>query len=114
MIMNTAQWTACSDPWEMLEFLEPRASDRKLQLFAVACCRRAWLLSDDRRHHELVDAAERFAEGMLGEEDFEAARDAVAELPREEKPWSPFRYMTAATVHAKGGGSAKYAADFAA
>jgi hypothetical protein len=101
----------------MLEFLEPRASDRKLQLFAVACCRRALSVGADPRHHELLDAAERFADGLLGKEGFDEIRDAVrglsAEYP-EDDPWDPSRFLTAATLHARGGGAAKFAARFAA
>jgi hypothetical protein len=36
--MTEAEWFACADPERMLGFLERRASDRKLRLFAVACC----------------------------------------------------------------------------
>jgi hypothetical protein len=115
--MNETEWMACTEPWEMLSFLEPRASNRKLQLFAVACCRRAWAFGTDPRQRELVEAAERFADGLLSQVEFDGIRDAVIELSAsypDEAPWGPSRYMTAATLHARGGGAAKHAARFAA
>ena len=57
----------------MLDHLRGRVSDRKLRLFAVACCRRVPHLLTGRRHQAAVDVAERFAEGMATGEDFEAA-----------------------------------------
>jgi hypothetical protein len=38
--MTETEWLACEEPRAMLPFLGPGASERRLRLFAVACCRR--------------------------------------------------------------------------
>ncbi|VTR91574.1 Uncharacterized protein OS=Sorangium cellulosum (strain So ce56) GN=sce5710 PE=4 SV=1 [Gemmata massiliana] len=40
--MTGIEWSAATDPAPMVQFLQAKSSDRKLRLFAVACCRRAW------------------------------------------------------------------------
>jgi hypothetical protein len=66
--MTPEEWDRCADPWQMLEFLRARASERQLRLFACACWRR-WGEDLVRlgRGTRLLDAArelERLADGL--------------------------------------------------
>src|SRR5205085_5261511 len=63
--VNEAEWLACDNPERMLKCLPGKASDRKLWLFAVACCRRIWELLPDPRSRAAVEAAEALADGRL-------------------------------------------------
>jgi hypothetical protein len=64
--MTEAEWLACADPTPMLEFLRGKVSDRKLRLFAVACCRRAWhLVSQNATSSVTVEATECYADGAI-------------------------------------------------
>jgi hypothetical protein len=76
-MMTEAEWWACQQPELMLYFLRDsgKASDRKLRLFAVACCRHLLRrVAVDPRDIRAVDAAERYADG----ESTPAELDAVS------------------------------------
>jgi hypothetical protein len=76
--VTEAEWLAAINPQPMLEFIRGRASERKLRLFACACCRRIF----DRFPHRLkqsrrvVEVAEQYADGLTDEVMLVLARDA--------------------------------------
>lgn len=71
--MSESDWDRCTDPTSMLAFLSQRASDRKLRLFAAACCRRVWPLLTDGRSRRAVEVAERYADEEADDEELRLA-----------------------------------------
>src|SRR4051812_49859204 len=60
--MDEATWLTCTDPQKMLRFLRGRASERKLRLFACACCRRLRSVLRAQTTRELLECSERVAD----------------------------------------------------
>jgi hypothetical protein len=79
--MTENEWLGCLEPGPMLNFLCGRVSQRKLCLFAVACCERIAELLADARSRSAVAALRRFADGRadreeMGREQRDAGRAA--------------------------------------
>jgi hypothetical protein len=77
VVRTEADWHTCADPAAMLRFLSGRASERKLRLYAAACCRLIWSLLTDTRSRDAVEVDERFADGLASKEEL---RTAVASV----------------------------------
>jgi hypothetical protein len=62
--VTETEWLVCTDPAPMLGFLRMQrtTSDRKLRLFAVACCRRRWDWLGEKSRHS-VDVLEEYLDG---------------------------------------------------
>jgi len=87
--MTEAEWLASNDPAAMLAKIqsvrlsyekrnrEPvpnwQVSDRKLRLFACACCRAVFHLLTDERSRRAVEVAERYADGLAAAEEVRQA-----------------------------------------
>jgi hypothetical protein len=82
--MTEAEWLACTDLKTMLEFLRGRTSDRKLRLFACACCRRAWAGIGSAEGRMAVETAERYAEGLAGEHELLEAHALASTVAQGE------------------------------
>ena len=82
--MTEAEWLACTDPQPMLVFLGRKASERKVRLFAVACCQRVWSSLEHEEFRDAVGKAELFADGLADRaemlEAHEKARAVFAKL----------------------------------
>jgi hypothetical protein len=72
--MTEEQWLRCTEPILMLEHLRDSGtpSERKLRLFAAACCRRGWHLLN-ASGWAAIETSERFAEGLVSQQELMAA-----------------------------------------
>jgi hypothetical protein len=73
--MTESEWLVCMDLDAMLECLREKAGNRKLRLFAAACCRRIWGLMQDDRSRHAVEIAEQWSDGKATDEE---RREAAA------------------------------------
>ena len=86
--MTEAEFHRCPDPQALLEFLRGagRASERKLRLFACACCRQDRDLLSNPSNRAAVELSERYADGLVGRKELKAARRAAWEaLPSSDR-----------------------------
>jgi hypothetical protein len=75
--MNDARWDACTEPEELLWYLDDLASDRLLRLSACACCRLIWPIIPTLDARQAVEVSERFADGLATPEALRAAEMAA-------------------------------------
>jgi hypothetical protein len=71
--MTKAEWLRCVDPEAMLNFLRSKGSERKLRLFACACCRRIWSSLKQKRSRNAVEICESYADNRTTSEKMHSA-----------------------------------------
>jgi hypothetical protein len=80
----------------MLAALRGRTSDRRLRLFAAACCRRIWQALDPSDLPEEIEAAERAADGREGTAALAALRSRLGARGGYSAAWAANRCLLAA------------------
>jgi hypothetical protein len=110
-----AEFYTCTDLREMLAFLQAirTTSDRKLRMFSVACVRRSWHLLD-AADREVVELAERFADGGVSQRKLDTARrgrqkQCPAGLPPTVPEYAAWAANT--TLQRRGSGAAHWAVE---
>jgi hypothetical protein len=103
--MSESEWLFSDDPNRMLGFLVGKASDRKLRLFAVACCRRIWqtllrvaMIEEDQKEgcRHAAETAERYADGEASEDDLRSCE--IEYLPLHAAPAAPAAFLASAGI----------------
>ncbi len=104
--MTEQEWLTCTDPTPMLEFLRGKTSERKLRLFACACCRRVWNLLTDRYSRKALAVAERYADAEVSAEKLSFAwgdaRRAAQVVYRQERQTADAGAMWAVSALCEG------------
>lgn len=119
--MSESEWLVCADPLPMLQFLVGKASERKLRLFAVAWCRRAWEFLEPAGCRRAVEISESYADGLASVPELQQARETAQRLEPTRRirvfPWSKaavrnFARMAVATLASHDAREAIQAADY--
>src|SRR5690242_18159601 len=87
--MTEAEWLSCDDPGLMLDHMENQASERKLRLFAIACCRRLWHRLMDERRRRVVDVTAQYADGLASSQAFQAAMESACRVDEGPESGEP-------------------------
>jgi hypothetical protein len=78
--LTESEWLTGTNAAELVAGLPALAGgERKLRLFAVACCRRMAHRLSDPRSHRALDVAERYANGLASAEELQQASAEAAE-----------------------------------
>jgi hypothetical protein len=101
--VDEAVWLAAVVPRPMLDHLRGRLSERKQLLLVCACARRLWLLLPDPRGLELLEAAERYADGEISQDDLLRARFAASTWASCESGIDQLTYLRGALCRAPTG-----------
>jgi hypothetical protein len=75
--MTETEWLACQNPRQLFGALGDQLSERKVRLFACACCRAIWDRLPDDSSRQAVAMAERFADGRATAEELGQAYRAA-------------------------------------
>src|SRR5262245_2263154 len=81
--MTEKEWENESDLQRMLVFAHDLSTERKLRLFACACCRTVWELFDPQKGQRAIEIVERYVDGNCTTSEFEAVRQESSAILNE-------------------------------
>jgi hypothetical protein len=91
--MTEAEWRACRDPRQMLDYHRMKKDPRRLRLLAAACARRIVPADAAPLAFEVLEVVERYADGAADRAEFLAARTAVRTAGKDEPPNQTVLYV---------------------
>jgi len=71
--MTESEWMSSEEPTEMLKWIKGKAKDRRLRLFAVACCRWAWEWIQPQTNRQIVEEVEESIDRLFGDAEMSLA-----------------------------------------
>ena len=86
--MTEREWAQSRDPDKMLVFLRGGLNYRKTRLLACAWWRRLWQEAPEDWSGQLVETAERYADGVATEAEWTSARNAIDHLQPGGRPYT--------------------------
>ncbi|QDU23087.1 hypothetical protein [Urbifossiella limnaea] len=86
--MTEAEWAACHDPRQLLDYHRMKRDPRRLRLLAVACARLIPPTALPPQLGPVIDVAERFADGTAPRAEFLAARRLVRAAGRRTSEYT--------------------------
>ena len=92
--MTEVEWMTATDPRPMLDFIGAQASQRKLRIFAFACCRSVWEQLTREIQHEAIQVAERHADGNATDKELGIVVSAVHRQRRKHNTLDKAVYDT--------------------
>jgi hypothetical protein len=101
--MTEAEWLACPEPESLLKHIRDGASDRRLRLFACACCYRVYAGQEEGDEWAAVGVAERYADGLASAEELAGAE---GEMDCGDYRYGPADYAASPDVGAAVGAAA--------
>jgi hypothetical protein len=78
--MTEAEWLACGEPEQVLKLLDWRTRNRKMRLFACACCRQIWEILTQTECRTAIEVVERALEGTASEREVQQAVEAAMQI----------------------------------
>jgi hypothetical protein len=104
--MTEEEWITTTDPSLLVRHFHGKASRRKLRLLVCSCCRAVWDDEWPRRCRQVVETAERFADGLASPQDLNRARSlasgsaqsAMTRVARSRRPVKVIEHVRVARL----------------